>query len=70
MQHMAKLIRHFQDNINKQWDYIQSIFIEMERAGLHKLLNQDYKWIGGTIHRQRQVRFMLTTSSSSLSPIL
>ena len=70
MQHMAKLIRHFQDNINEQWDYIQSIFIEMEQAGLHKLLNQDYKQIRGTIHRQQCVRFTPTTASNSPSPIL
>ena len=34
---------------DKQQDYIRLIFIEMERAGLHELLNQDYKWTGGTI---------------------
>ena len=49
---MAKLFRCFQDEINKQWDYIRSIFIEMEWAGIHKLLNQDYKQTRGTIHRQ------------------
>ena len=42
----------------------------MERAGLHELLNQDYKWTGGTIHRQRRVWFTPTMSSSSPSPIL
>ena len=67
---MVELIRCFQDEIDEQQDYIWSIFTEMEQAGLHELLNQDYKWIGGTIHRQRQVRFTLTTSSSSPSPIL
>ena len=70
MRHMAKLIRHFQDKIDEQWDYIWSIFTEMEWAGLHELLNQDYKWIRGTIHRQQCVRFTPTTSSNSPSPIL
>ena len=50
MRHVAELIRHFQDEIDEQQDYIQSIFIKMERAGLHELLNQDYKRTGGTIH--------------------
>ena len=67
---MAKLIRHFQDEIDKQRDYIQSIFIEMEQAGLHELLNQDYKQTGGTIRRQQQVHFTPTTASRSPSPIL
>ena len=52
MRHMAKLIRCFQDEINEQRDYIWSIFTEMEWVGLHELLNQDYKQIRGTIHRQ------------------
>ena len=30
MQHMAELIRQFQDEIDEQRDYIQLIFIEME----------------------------------------
>ena len=50
MQHMAELIRQFQDEIDEQWDYIQLMFTEMKQAGLHKLLNQDYKWIRGSIH--------------------
>ena len=66
---MAELIRCFQDKIDEQRDYIRSMFIEMERAGIHKLLNQDYKWTGGTIRQQQQVQFMPTTSSSSPSPI-
>ena len=70
MRHVAELIRRFQDEIDEQRDYIQSIFIEMERAGLHELLNQDYKQTGGIIHRQRQVHFTPTTSSKSLSPVL
>ena len=55
IQHVAKLIRCFQDEIDEQRDYIWSMFIEMERAGIHELLNQDYKWTGGTIRRQQQV---------------
>ena len=70
MRHMAELIRCSQDEIDKQWDYIQLIFIEIEQAGLHELLNQDYKWTGGTIHRQQRVRFTPTTASRSPSPIL
>ena len=66
---MAELIRQFQDEIDEQWDYIRSIFIEMERAGIHELLNQDYKQNRGIIHRQRRVRFTPTTTSKSLSPI-
>ena len=46
MQHVAELIRRLQNEINKQRDYIWLIFIEMERAGLHELLNQDYKQTG------------------------
>ena len=69
MQHVAELIRRFQDEINKQQDYIRLIFIEMERAGLHELLNLDYKRTGGTIHRQRRVRFTSITSSKSPSPV-
>ena len=69
MRHMAKLIRQLQDKIDEQWDYIRSIFIEMERAGPHELLNQDYKQTRGIIHRQRQVRFTPTTASKSPSPI-
>ena len=70
MWHMAELIRHFQDEIDKQQDYIWSIFTEMERAGIHELLNQDYKQIRGTIHWQWRVRLTPTTSSRSPSPIL
>ena len=70
MWHVAKLIRCFQDKIDEQQDYIQSIFIEMERAGLHELLNQDYKQIRGTIRRQWWVRFTPTTFSKSPSPVL
>ena len=40
---MAELIRRFQDKIDEQRDYIRSIFIEMEQAGIHELLNQDYR---------------------------
>ena len=50
IRHLAELIRCFQDEINEQWDYSRSMFTEMERAGIHELLNQDYKWIRGTIH--------------------
>ena len=39
----------------------------MERAGLHELLNQDYKWTRGNIHRQRRVHFTPTTTSKSPS---
>ena len=42
----------------------------MERAGLHELLNLDYKRTRGIIHRQRRVRFTPTTASKSPSPIL
>ena len=70
MWHVAELIRRFQDEIDEQWDYIRSIFIEMGRAGIHELLNQDYRWTGWTIRRQRQVRFTPTTASRSPSPIL
>ena len=70
MWHVAELIRQFQDKIDEQWDYIQSIFIEMERAGLHELLNQDYKRTGGTICRQWRVCFTPTTASKSPSPVL
>ena len=66
---MVELIRRFQDEIDKQQDYIRSIFIEMERAGLHELLNQDYKWTGGTIRRLQQVHFIPTTTSKSPSPV-
>ena len=69
MRHMAELIRRFQDEIDEQRDYIQSIFIEMERVGLHELLNQDYKRTRGIIHRQQRVRFTPTTASKSPSPI-
>ena len=41
MRHVAKLIRCFQDEIDKQRDYIRSIFTGMEWAGIHELLNQD-----------------------------
>ena len=41
----------------------------MERAGIHELLNQDYKRNRGIIHRQRRVRFTPTTTSKSPSPI-
>ena len=70
MRHVAELIRRFQDKIDKQRDYIRSLFIEMERVGLHELLNQDYKRTGGIIHRQRRVRFTPTTPSKSPSPVL
>ena len=46
MQHVAELIRRLQNEIDEQRDYIWLIFIEMERAGLHELLNQDYKQTG------------------------
>ena len=70
MRHVAELIRLFQDEIDEQRDYIRSIFISMERAGIHELLNQDYKRNRGTIHRQRQVCFTPVTASKSPSPIL
>ena len=70
MRQVAELIRRFQDEIDEQWDYIRSIFIEMERAGLHELLNLDYKRTRGIIHRQRRVHFTPTTASESPSPIL
>ena len=70
MRHVAKLIRCFQDKIDEQQDYIRSIFTEMEWAGIHELLNQDYKQTGGTIRRQWRVHFTPTTTSRSLSPIL
>ena len=70
MWHVAKLIRHFQDKIDEQRDYIWSIFVEMEWAGLHELLNLDYKQTGGTSCWQWWVCFTLTTCSSSPSPIL
>ena len=63
MRHMAELIRCFQDEIDKQRDYIRSIFTEMEQAGIHELLNQNYKQTEGTIHRQRRVCFTPTTAS-------
>ena len=69
MRHVAELIRQFQDEIDEQQDYIRSIFIEMEQAGLHELLNQDYKWTRGIINRQQQVCFTPTTASKSPSPI-
>ena len=30
MQHITQLIRCFQDEIDEQWDYLQSLFEEME----------------------------------------
>ena len=47
IRHVAELIRRFQDEIDEQRDYIWSMFIEMEQAGIHELLNQDYKQTGG-----------------------
>ena len=69
MWHVAELIRCFQDEIDEQQDYIRSIFIKMERAGIHKLLNLDYKRTGGTICRQWRVHFAPTTASRSPSPV-
>ena len=49
MQHITQLIRHFQDEIDEQWNYLWSLFEEMEQGGLHQLLDKDYVWDNGTI---------------------
>ena len=66
---MAKLIRQFQDEIDKQQDYIWSPFMKMEQAGSHELLNQDYKQWSRTIQWQWCVHFTPTPSSDSFLPV-
>ena len=46
MRHITELIKRFQDKIDKQRDYL---FEEMERGGLHQLLDKDYIWDNGII---------------------
>ena len=68
MRHIAKLIRRFQDKINEQRDYLRSLFEEMERGGLHQLLDKDYIWDNGIIWWRRGVHFTPQTEDNVSLP--
>src|ERR1700684_3985247 len=43
MRHGASTIERLQNEIDEQRQHIHQLFVEMERGGLHEILNKDYK---------------------------
>ena len=68
MRHITKLIQHFQDEIDEQQNYLRSLFKEMERGGLHQLLDKDYVQDNGNIQQQQGVHFTPQTEDNVSLP--
>jgi hypothetical protein len=53
MRHGSSTIERLQNEIDEQRRHIYQLFVEMERGGLHEILNKDYERKYGKIERRR-----------------
>ena len=53
IRHTARTVQRLQDEIDKQQNYMRSLFEEMEGSGLQQLLEQDFKRKKGEIKKRR-----------------
>ena len=69
MKHLAGLVQCLQNKISMLQEYMQESFNTMEAGGLHQLLQKRYVWYEGTMRRQQELWFDLSTINNQPSSI-